>query len=187
MKPSHRKDVIIARIIFACLCVALIAIIASIVVIVSSHNKSNRDKINNQQEAPQLQDQKDTEGAENNDDQLTDDNNGAAGDSQVEELTEISVKTTTGVNLRSAADKESEILATIPENTELTVIEEENDWVKVEYDGKTGYVYNEFVRQVIAEPEGEAGTAAGDGAGETTGDDTNTGDAGDEGAGNTAE
>ena len=39
MKPSHRKDVIIARIIFAVMCLALVAIIAAVAVTISSHRK----------------------------------------------------------------------------------------------------------------------------------------------------
>ena len=39
MKPSHRKDVIIARIIFAGICIALIAVIAAIIVVIASHRK----------------------------------------------------------------------------------------------------------------------------------------------------
>lgn len=37
MKKSHRKDVIIARIIFAAMCIALIAIIIGVVSLINSH------------------------------------------------------------------------------------------------------------------------------------------------------
>ena len=37
MKKSHRKDVIIARIIFAAMCVALVAIIIGLVMLVRAH------------------------------------------------------------------------------------------------------------------------------------------------------
>ena len=40
MKPSHRKDVIIARIIFAFMCLALVVIIAAVIMTVSSHRKA---------------------------------------------------------------------------------------------------------------------------------------------------
>ena len=42
MKPSHRKDVIIARIIFAFICIVLIAIIVSIVILISSNIKKDK-------------------------------------------------------------------------------------------------------------------------------------------------
>ena len=43
MKPSHRKDVIIARVIFAFICIALIAIIVSVIILISSHTKKKQE------------------------------------------------------------------------------------------------------------------------------------------------
>ena len=47
MKASHRKDVIIARLIFAAICLFLIALIATIVITVNSKGgkKKEQDKV----------------------------------------------------------------------------------------------------------------------------------------------
>ena len=47
MKASHRKDVIIARLIFAAICLFLIALIATIVITVTSKGgkKKEQDKV----------------------------------------------------------------------------------------------------------------------------------------------
>ena len=49
MKKSHRKDVIIARIIFAAMCIALIAIIIGVVSLINSHRGGNKADTQTQQ------------------------------------------------------------------------------------------------------------------------------------------
>lgn len=44
MKASHRKDVIIARLIFAAICLFLIALIATIVITVTSKGSKKRSR-----------------------------------------------------------------------------------------------------------------------------------------------
>ncbi len=51
------------------------------------------------------------------------------------------VKAESGINLRDNASTSSEVLATIPFNEKVKLVEKENeDWWKVEYNGKIGYV-----------------------------------------------
>lgn len=54
------------------------------------------------------------------------------------------VWTTDRVRLREKASGEAEVLAVIPRSEELTAEQEMDGWVKVTYDGKTGYVSKEF-------------------------------------------
>lgn len=147
MKPSHRKDVIIARVIFACICLALLAGIVAIVIMVSSHNKrenskpeDNKTVVESQTEEKE-QTQQESENVINRDEIVTE-------QTEIELPKEVKVKTTTGVNLRSEPDKEAGILTLVPEDTQLVVIEEDNGWVEVTYDGHTGYIYTEFVKEM---------------------------------------
>jgi hypothetical protein len=50
------------------------------------------------------------------------------------------VKGSGGANFRQGPGKEKSVISTIPAGTKLTVIEKNDDWYKVEYNGKTGYV-----------------------------------------------
>ena len=51
MKASHRKDVIIARLIFAAICLFLIALIATIVITVTSKGDKKKEQAKVQQNA----------------------------------------------------------------------------------------------------------------------------------------
>lgn len=146
MKPSHRKDVIIARIIFAALCIALIAIIVSVVMAITAHFGKNKKDMNT--ETTQTESQ--TEDVYEDVPVVTPE--------QVEETPKVLVKTTASVNLRMEADKSSEIHAVIPKGTELLVISEENGWANVEYAGYVGYVHMDYIEEVPMEtPNSEAG------------------------------
>lgn len=144
MKPSHRKDVIIARIIFAFICVALIAIIVSIVILISSHTKKK-------QEAKETETQTEQE-SETED--IYEDIPFVTPDEEAVQQKNL-VKTTSSVNLRTNADKDSEVLIVVPEGIELIVFSEENGWVQVEYAGYSGYVFAEYIQQIDTSQEAE--------------------------------
>lgn len=153
MKPSHRKDVIIARIIFAFICVAFIAIIVSIVLLISSHFGKSK--------VPVQDTQKQTESEE--DDTVYEDVPIVTPETEVVEQ-KVIVKTTASVNLRTEPDKDSEVQTVVPEGTELIVILEQDGWAKVGYAGYEGYVYTEYIQQVAADastdqPESDEDTA----------------------------
>ena len=48
-----------------------------------------------------------------------------------------------GCNVRSAANSdEDNIIGGLDEGDEVQVLGQEGDWVQIEYDGQTGYVYS---------------------------------------------
>lgn len=138
MKPSHRKDVIIARIIFAFLCLALLAIIISIIMLISSHVGKKHSAV--QTASTQTE-------SESEDTNVYEDIPVVTPSTEIVEQ-KVLVKTTDAVNLRKEADKESGVQVVIPEGTELVVLSELDGWAQVEYAGYSGYVFTEFIQQV---------------------------------------
>jgi uncharacterized protein YraI len=58
------------------------------------------------------------------------------------------INASSGANLRQGPDANRSVITTIPNGANVRIIERTNDkWVKVEYDGKTGYVASELVKQ----------------------------------------
>ena len=55
------------------------------------------------------------------------------------------VKCSSSVNLRSAANTSSSILAELKNGTAVTVVSTANGWCKVTYPGKTGYIKQDYV------------------------------------------
>lgn len=55
--------------------------------------------------------------------------------------------TTTSVNLRKSASTKSARLATIKKGKKITILKTSGSWLKVKYDGKTGYVYKTYVNK----------------------------------------
>ena len=49
---------------------------------------------------------------------------------------------TEGCNVRAGADDESEIIGGLDEGTEVEKLGQEGDWIQIEYEGQTGYVYS---------------------------------------------
>ena len=147
MKPSHRKDVIIARIIFAFMCLALVVIIAAVIMTVSSHRKAAKLE----EELQQLQEE--TKQQEEQVDQNTEDSSYVVSQPVEEPVMEIYVRATANVNLRTEASTESEVMLTIDSGTEMVLVSEENGWALVSYDGQTGYVSADFIENVEAEEQ----------------------------------
>lgn len=147
MKPSHRKDVIIARIIFAFMCLALVVIIAAVIMTVSYHRKAAKLE----EELQQLQEE--TKQQEEQVDQNTEDSSYVVSQPVEEPVMEIYVRATANVNLRTEASTESEVILTIDSGTEMVLVSEENGWALVSYDGQTGYVSADFIENVEAEEQ----------------------------------
>lgn len=154
MKPSHRKDVIIARIIFAGICVFLLVILIVVAMAIASKLSGKKgesvDKGQPSVKETQLADQDTEIYSDVNSNkveavtEITDESE------KVEDSADVCVKTTTGVNMRNKPDKNAGVVTVVPENTKLKVLGEENGWIKSEYDGHTGYIYTEFVREVTS-------------------------------------
>ena len=133
MKKSHRKDVMIARIIFAAMCIALIAIIAGVVMLVRAHRSKPTPNQVTQQTQSQMQDTTRNDVIDVPDTQ----------DTQVAEMT--SMWTTDGVNLRSEPNTDCDVVTILEMGTQVRMIGEEDGWVKVSYNDQEGYIRADFL------------------------------------------
>ena len=141
MKKSHRKDVIIARVIFAVVLLLLIALIVGAVIMIRGHmaEKSAQESQgvivteNSQEQQPVV----DTQTSEP---EITTE------DTQAPNPV---VQTTTGVNLRKEPNTECEVLTGLDQGTMLELIGEEDGWAVVDYQGQIGYVKIEYLQEVM--------------------------------------
>lgn len=134
MKKSHRKDVIIARIIFAAMCVALIAIIIGLVMLVRAHKS---DKATQQMEQTQTQTQSE---------EWVPDVVEPETQTQTQEVVEMTYMwTTDGVNLRSEPNTDSAVVTVLGVGTQVRMIGEEDGWVKVSFNDQEGYICADFL------------------------------------------
>lgn len=133
MKKSHRKDVMIARIIFAAMCIALIAIIAGVVMLVRAHRSKPTPNQVTQQTQSQMQDTTQNDVIDVPDTQ----------DTQVAEM--MYMWTTDGVNLRSEPNTDCDVVTVLEMGTQVRMIGEEDGWVKVSYNDQEGYIRADFL------------------------------------------
>ena len=133
MKKSHRKDVMIARIIFAAMCIALIAIIAGVVMLVRAHRSKPTPNQVTQQTQSQMQDTTRNDVIDVPDTQ----------DTQVAEMTYM--WTTDGVNLRSEPNTDCDVVTILEMGTQVRMIGEADGWVKVSYNDQEGYIRADFL------------------------------------------
>ena len=133
MKKSHGKDVMIARIIFAAMCIALIAIIAGVVMLVRAHRSKPTPNQVTQQTQSQMQDTTRNDVIDVPDTQ----------DTQVAEMTYM--WTTDGVNLRSEPNTDCDVVTILEMGTQVRMIGEEDGWVKVSYNDQEGYIRADFL------------------------------------------
>ena len=134
MKKSHRKDVIIARIIFAAMCVALVAIIIGLVMLVRAHKS---DKATQQMGQTQTQTQRE---------EWVPDVVEPETQTQTPEVVEMSYMwTTDGVNLRSEPNTDSAVVTVLGVGTQVRMIGEEDGWVKVSFNDQEGYIRADFL------------------------------------------
>lgn len=134
MKKSHRKDVIIARIIFAAMCVALIAIIIGLVMLLRAHKS---DKATQQMEQTQTQTQSE---------EWVPDVVEPETQTQTQEVVEMTYMwTTDGVNLRSEPNTDSAVVTVLGVGTQVRMIGEEDGWVKVSFNDQEGYIRADFL------------------------------------------
>ncbi len=76
-----------------------------------------------------------TDATENNDDE----------NNKSEYTTKTMYAKSAAINVRSEANTSSEVVESIALNTQVKVVGEENDWYKVEINGKTGYIRNDLL------------------------------------------
>ena len=134
MKKSHRKDVIIARIIFAAMCVALVAIIIGLVMLVRAHKS---EKATQQMGQTQTQTQRE---------EWVPDVVEPETQTQTPEVVEMTYMwTTDGVNLRSEPNTDSAVVTVLGVGTQVRMIGEEDGWVKVSFNDQEGYIRADFL------------------------------------------
>lgn len=134
MKKSHRKDVIIARIIFAAMCVALVAIIIGLVMLVRAHKS---DRATQQMGQTQTQTQRE---------EWVPDVVEPETQTQTPEVVEMTYMwTTDGVNLRSEPNTDSAVVTVLGVGTQVRMIGEEDGWVKVSFNDQEGYIRADFL------------------------------------------
>jgi len=132
-KSKHfRKDVIIARIIFAILCILVVVLIWSgVSALMKSAEENNDEKEPN----TQIQTEIDTQNTEQ--------------DPVIEDTEDPVVMVsyavpTTEIRLRQEPNTNCETLARIPAGTKLLLIEELEGWYKVSYEGMEGYISADY-------------------------------------------
>lgn len=155
MKKSHKREIFMARVIFAIFLVVVALIVALAVLLVSSHLKKDKP----QKENPKTSEQTSDNNTEPNtafepgEDGITPDT--TEPETDVPEQTN-SRWTTTSVNFRTEANTSCDVIATLAEGTEVEWQSEENGWAAVTYDGKSGYISTEYLTDV--DPKGDQDT-----------------------------
>lgn len=157
MKASHRKDVIIARLIFAAICLFLIALIATIVITITSKGDKKKEQDKAQQNVA----------SESETDSDSDTEIGAIYlPQQTTEGTEKTyVTTTSSVNMREKPDKNANIVTVIAQDVKLEFVSEDNGWTQVIFQGQTGYVSSDYVKSDMADSTTDSGASDGDATG----------------------
>ena len=139
MKRSKhfRKDVIIARIVFAVLCILIgVLIWMGISALVGSGDEKEPPETETQMETlyippvEETEEETETEGI-------------------VEEVIHYA-KTTAQVRMRKEPNTSCEVILSVPANTKTDLIEEADGWYKVSYNGREGYIRADYI-EIIEE------------------------------------
>ncbi len=140
-KSKHfRKDVILARVIFGLLCIAIIVLICMGVSALTKNLKDDDTKDKETQQT-EIYDIPEFEDAEE--------------DTQVEEVVEeivVYAKTTAKVNMRVEPNTNCDIVASVPAGTKTSLIEEitegTQNWYRVSYNGAEGYIRGDYIELI---------------------------------------
>lgn len=136
-KGKHfRKDVILARVIFGILCIAILVLIGMGVsaLVKNSKNSDAKDTESQQTESYDIPEFEDTED-----------------DTQTEEVVEETVvyaKTTAEVRMRVEPNTNCDVVTTVPSGTKTLLVEEADGWYKVSYNDKEGYIRADYIELV---------------------------------------
>jgi len=144
-KSKHfRKDVILARVIFAILCIAIIVLISmGVSALKKAANNGDAEETEPQTQQYEIPEFEDTEE-----------------ETETEEVIEeivVYAKTTAKVNMREEPNTNCAILASVPAATKTLLVEEVDGWYKVVYNEKEGYIradYIELVEEVVVNDAG---------------------------------
>ena len=143
-KSKHfRKDVILARVIFAVFCIVVIVLIwlgGSLLLdkMQGDHTQDTEIQQTESYDVPQIE--------ETEPDTIE----------ETEPAPEIVyyVKTTASIRLRQEPNTNCAVLTGVPVGTKLNMLEEVDGWYKVQYNGHEGYLSGDYV-EVIEEIEDE--------------------------------
>jgi uncharacterized protein YgiM (DUF1202 family) len=140
MKKSHRKDVIIARIIFAVLCLLLITLIAVVVMLIRgkmADHKKDTQSSQLESQLPPVTENPDLPPVTENPENVI-----------------VYVWTNDGVNLREEPNTDCAVITVLDAGTQLELLEEAVDgWAHVSWDGQEGYVSMDYITDT--NPSGE--------------------------------
>lgn len=142
MKKSHRKDVIIARIIFGFLLVAIVAVVIAVIAVFFNKKKgpekpTETTPSQTQHESQPPEDtQRPPEPTENTEPTETG-----------PEILNISAWTTARVNMRSEPNTECQVITVLDKGTEVTIIYKEEGWARVECGENSGYISLDYLTE----------------------------------------
>ncbi len=137
MKKSHRRDVIIARIIFA----VIVLILAAAIAVLISWALSKRTP------AEETQTQTETETQQYF---VIDPNQETVEEPETEtevQLT-VTVQTTKRVNLRTEPNTDCDVITVLDAGTSLILQGEADGWAQVLYEDQVGYVSTDYIIEV---------------------------------------
>ena len=155
-KKKLRKDVLIYRIVFAFMCIALIAIIVGIVLVIRSHKTTTVDTETTTQvetstmNAPIIP----VDTAETEVDTAGETEVETESEATGEDVTYITYALAKGrVNLREEPNTDCEVLVTVETGTQVIFLGEADDgWVQVQYEDYVGYMSSQYVTILDPEP-----------------------------------
>lgn len=135
-KSKHfRKDVIMARIIFAVLCILICVLIwMGIKALIGSNNEKEPPETETQTETIYIPPVEETETVPETEE-------------VVEEIIRYA-KTTAQVRMRKEPNTTCEVILSVPANTKTDLIEEADGWYKVSYNGREGYIRADYIEVV---------------------------------------
>lgn len=145
MKKSHRKDVILARIIFAVFCLLVAAAVTGLVFLIRNKGTSGRSDTEPGQESQTAPTQTQPSEPSENTEPDTDT------EDPTQEEPRPTIRTTTRVKFRTEPNTDCEVITVLAEGTQMEMLGEENGWAFVEYEGRTGYVSGDYIEEVTPE------------------------------------
>ena len=155
-KSKHfRKDVILARIIAGVILLVLIALLVfgiSLLEKSSGDDKNSQNSQNTQNSENLVPGDQDTESEDIQQTENSEEQEETPGTEENNDTTyepdKVYVKTTAQLKLREEPNTKCTVLAYIPAGTKLEVVSPLENWYKVIYNGKTGYVSGAYVKAV---------------------------------------
>lgn len=143
MKKNHRKDVLIARIIFAVIVFAIAAIVVTVIVMFACKDKPSGQG-SEQETETQTEKQEQEESVQIPE---TETEPVAPEEATDPEPEGVAVWTISAVNFRSEPNTSCEVLAVLERGTQLVKLSEENGWANVQYEGENGYISLDYLSE----------------------------------------